>query len=80
MKKINKVSPTLVSDELYDKSIGELNRNPQMYNHYYKCKVIHLIDSVSRGYTTPLEAHQALNVKYFPDYLLVRESAYSHLV
>ena len=79
-KDLHPVIPGRVSDELYDKSIGELNRNPMKYDWSYKTRIIHLIDSVSRGYTTPLEAYDALEAPYFPSYLEVRESAYSHLI
>lgn len=77
---LNPVKPELVSDELYDKSIGKLNKNPMDYSYYYKTCIIHLIDSVSRGYITPAEAYDALSVDYFPEYLTVRESAYMHLL
>lgn len=77
---MNPVNPKLVSDELYDKSIGKLNRNPEKFSWYYKTCVIHLIDSVSRGYITPLEAYDALAADYFPEHLTVRKSRYQHLL
>lgn len=77
---LNCVRNELVSDELYDKSIGELNRNPTKYSLYYKTCIIHMIDSVSRGYITPLEAYDALKADYFPECLKIRESKYSHLL
>lgn len=80
MKRLNAVIPGRVSDELYDKSIGKLNRDSMSYSLGYKTRIIHLIDSVSRGYTTPLEAYDALEADYFPAYLEVRESAYRHLI
>ena len=80
MPKLNPVIPGLVSDELYDASIGMLNKDPMRFNHYYKTKIIHLIDSVSRGYTSPMEAYDAINAKYFPEHLTVRESTYRHLI
>lgn len=78
--KLNPVNPSLVSDELYNKTIGMLNRNPEKYNLYYKTCIIHMIDSVSRGYITPMEAYDAIDQKYFPEHLKVRESNYSHLL
>ena len=80
MKKLNPVNPNLVSDELYDKSIGELKRNPLKYSLSYKTRIIHLIDSVSRGYISPMEAYDALNADYFPITLELRPSAYQHLL
>lgn len=80
MRNLNKVNPELVSDELYEKSIGELNKNPMKYSYSYKTRIIHMIDSVSRGYITPLEAYDALEAKYFPITLEIRESAYKHLL
>ena len=80
MKQLNPVIPNRVSDELWDKSIGKLNNNPMDYSHTYKNRIIHLIDSVSRGYTSPMEAYQALDADYFPAYLETRESAYQHLL
>jgi len=65
---------------LYDKSIGLLNKNPEKYSLGYKTRIIHLIDSVSRGYTTPREAYEALRASYFPAWLEVRESAYQYLI
>lgn len=41
---------------------------------------IHLADGVSRGYITPMEAWDTLSLGYVVEYLLVRESAYSHLI
>lgn len=69
-----------VSDDLYDKSIGKLNKNPMDYPLEYKTRIIHLVDSVSRGYTSPMEAYDALAAKYFPIYLETRKSAYMHLL
>jgi hypothetical protein len=80
MKQLNPHIPGRVSDELYDKSIGKLNKNPEKYSLGYKTRIIHLIDSVSRGYTTPAEAYDALEADYFPIILEVRESAYQHLI
>ena len=80
MKKLNAVNPSLVTDELYDASIGKLNKNPSKYSYSYKTCIIHLIDSVSRGYTSPMEAFDALEAEYFPEYLTDRESAYQHLL
>jgi len=80
MKKLNPVIEGRVSDELYDKSIGKLNANPMAYSLEYKIRIIHLIDSVSRGYTTPGEAYEALEAPYFPSWLELRESAYEHLI
>lgn len=69
-----------VSDELYDKSIGMLNADPLGFSLHYKTCIIHMIDSVSRGYTTPMEAYDALKADYFPAWLTVRRSAYEYLV
>ena len=80
MKTLNKVIPGRVSDELYDASIGKLNADPTKYSDGYKNRIIHLIDSVSRGYTSPMEAYDALEAKYFPAWLETRESAYAHLI
>ena len=80
MKTLNKVIPGRVSDELYMKSIGKLNANPENYTDGYKNRVIHLIDSVSRGYTSPMEAYDALKADYFPSWLETRESNYAHLI
>jgi ribosomal protein S17 len=79
MEKLNKVTIE-ISDELWEKSIGKLNKNPSKYDAHYKNLIIHLIDSVSRGYTTPWEAYEALEADYFPEYLTVRKSAYMHLI
>jgi len=79
-KGMNKVIPNRVSDELYAKSIGEINKNPEKFSLEYKTKIIHLIDSCSRGYISPMVANDALNMKYFPSFLEVRESKYSHLI
>ena len=80
MNDLAPVNPALVSDELYDKSIGELNRKPAGYGSRYNICIIHLIDSVSRGYTTPAEAYDALAALYFPENLTTRRSAYQHLL
>lgn len=77
---LNLVNPNLVSDALYDRTIGMLNRSPGEYGLYYKTCIIHMIDSVSRGYTTPMEAYEAIEQKYFPEHLKVRDSSYSHLL
>ena len=77
---INSVIPSRVSDELYAKSIGLINANPDKYTLGYKTRIIHLIDSVSRGYTSPMEAYEALEADHFPIHLEVRKSVYSHLL
>jgi len=77
---MNKVNPKLVSDELYEKSIGMINANPLKFSIGYKNRIIHMIDSVSRGYISPMEAYEALQAKYFPIHLETRQSAYSHLI
>ena len=69
-----------VSDELYNKSIGRLNAAPSDFSLSYKTRIIHLIDSVSRGYTSPMEAYEALDAEYFPIVLETRLSAYAHLI
>ncbi len=80
MKTLNPIIPGRVSDELYDASIGKLNANPMRYSLQYKTCIIHLIDSVSRGYTSPMEAYEALATKYFPEHLTAKKSAYAHLL
>jgi hypothetical protein len=69
-----------VSGELYDKSIGMLNANPHKFSHGYKTRIIHLIDSVSRGHTSPMEAYDAIEADHFPTHLELRPSAYQHLL
>jgi hypothetical protein len=78
--RLHPVNNSLVSDELYEKSIGKINKAPLDYTLSYKTRVIHLIDSVSRGYTSPMEAYEALGQTYFPIVLECRESAYKHLL
>ena len=80
VENINPVIPGRVSDELYMASIGKLNASPLKYSHGYKTRIIHLIDSVSRGYTSPMEAYDALAAEYFPSNLEVRRSKYQHLI
>ena len=79
-KKLNPVIPGRVSDELYEKSIGMLNANPIGFSLHYKTRILHLLDSVSRGYTSPMEAYQAIAADYFPIILETRESAYKSLL
>lgn len=79
-RKLNPCIPNRVSDELWDKSIGKLNKDPMNYTLGYKTRIIHLIDSVSRGYTSPMEAYEALEAEYFPTHLELRKSAYQHLI
>lgn len=80
MEKLNKPIPDRISDELYDKTIGEMNRRPGDFSLYYKRCIIHAVDSCSRGYMTPLEVYEALEAPYFPEHLTVRPSAYAHLI
>lgn len=80
MDKLNKVIPGRVSDELWDKSIGELNRNPTRHGLGYKTGIIHLIDSVSRGYITPADAYDVLAADYIPELVFCRASKYAHLL
>ena len=80
MDKLNKRQPSLVSDDLWDASIGKLNKNPEKYSLGYKTRIIHMIDSVSRGYITPMEAYDALKADYFPSFLEIRPSSYQHLI
>lgn len=80
MSKLNPVIPGRVSDELYSASIGKLNANPTAYSLGYKTRIIHMIDSVSRGYISPMEAYDALNAGYFPIILETRPSNYVHLL
>lgn len=77
---LNPVIKNRVTDELYYKSIGKINADPLKYSRGYKTRIIHLIDSVSRGYTTPGEAYEALSADYFPAYLEIRPSKYQHLI
>jgi hypothetical protein len=69
-----------VSDELYMASIGKLNADKANYGRYYNTLIIHLIDSVSRGYTSPMEAYDALSSEYFPEYLKTRRSKYENVI
>ncbi len=69
-----------VSDELWNKSIGMINKNPTAYSYHYKDCIIHMIDAVDRGTITPLEAYDALEAPYFPEHLKVRESRYQNLL
>ena len=77
---LNPVIPGRVSDELYEKSIGVLNKHPMDFSYEYKTRIIHLIDSVSRGYTSPAEAYMAIESDYFPIHLECRRSNYQHLL
>jgi hypothetical protein len=80
MAKLNAVIEGRVSDELYEKTIGAINAAPLEYSAGYKNRMIHLVDSVSRGYSSPLEAYQALTLGYVPEHLLARKSKYEALV
>ena len=71
------VKPELVSDALYDATIGALTITD---TDQKKTSWIHLIDAVSRGYATPLDAWDAVALGYVPEHLLIRESAYCHLI
>ena len=79
-KNLDPVIVGRVSDELYEKSIGKLNKNPLAQSLRYKTRIIHLIDAVSRGYISSMEAYDALEAKYFPAILECRQSAYQHLL
>ena len=74
--KLNLVIKGRVSDELYDKTIGMLNRDSLEFSEGYKNRIIHMIDAVSRGYISPMEAYAAIEAPYFPAFLEVRKSAY----
>ena len=80
LKKLNKHIDGRISDELLSATILKLNRNPENYTANYKNRMIHMIDSCSRGYITPMECWGAVRLGYVPENLIVRESAYSHLV
>ena len=80
MDKLNPVIKNRVSDELYEKTIGVMNANPTEYSLGYKKRMIHLVDSVSRGYSTPLEAYDALTLGYVPEHLLARRSLYEKTI
>ena len=67
-------------DELYLKAISPMNKNPNDHTADYKNCIIHMVDSVSRGYTTKNEAYEALQQDYFPEHLRVRKSYYMDLV
>ncbi len=77
---LHPVIPGRVSDDLWDKSIGKLNKNPSLYGRHYSRLLVHLIDSVSRGYTSPLEAYDAMKQKYFPSILTSRRSAHENRI
>ena len=78
--KLNPVIKGRVSDELYEKSIGMLNKNPLKFSGGYKNRIIHMIDAVSRGYISPMEAYVATEAPCFPSFLEIRKSAYVHLI
>jgi len=80
MEKLNPVDRNIDIDELYTKAITPMNENPNGYTHYYKNCIIHMVDSVSRGYISKLEAYEALKSDYFPEYLTLRPSNYKHLL
>ena len=77
---LDPVDHSRVSNALWDASIGKLNKDPANYGRYYNRLIIHMIDSVSRGYTSPVEAYDALAAEYFPEYLTARRSAYEHTI
>jgi hypothetical protein len=77
---LNPVIRGRVSDALYAASIGKINADTRNYGRYYNTLIIHLIDSVSRGYTSPAEAWDALARDYFPIYLERRQSKYQNLL
>ena len=79
IQKLNPVQENLVSDELFDASIGSLKWDDGK-SLQYKTNMLHLIDSTSRGYISLMEAWDALRLGYLPEHLKVRESEYSHLV
>ena len=76
-RNLKPVKPELVSDALYDATIGVLATTD---TYQRKTSWIHLIDAVSRGYVTPLEAWDAVALGYVPERLLTRDSAYCHLI
>jgi hypothetical protein len=78
--KLNPVIKGRVSDELYEKSIAVLNENPLKFSSGYKNRIIHMIDAVSRGYISTMEAYDALEAPYFHAFLETRKSAYVHLI
>lgn len=41
---------------------------------------IHLADAVERGSISPMDAYDAIQRGYLPEYLTVRESRYQHLL
>ena len=79
MMKINKskIPPVLkennpLSNELYDLLMAKAKSNPG----HSAIKWIHIADGVSRGTITPLEAYDALQLGYCPEWLKIRESDY----
>lgn len=82
MKKLNSHILGRLSDELHDKTIMWLNNTEHGMNQDlgYKTRLIHLADSVSRGYTRPAKAYAAMEADYFPVCLELRDSAYAHLL
>ena len=75
---VRKIPPVQnhLSDELYDKCMEMAKKNPGPVATPW----IHLADAVSRGTISPMEAYEAINIGYLPEYLKVRESAYCHLL
>ena len=76
MRKHIKYKHGILSDELYLKIDKILFDG----NYPFKDQWIHLRDAVNCGTVTPLEAYDAIDTGYVPEYLLTRESNYSHLV
>jgi len=75
-----KVIAGRVSDELYESTIGEMNRNPEKYSNRFKSHMIHMVDSCSRGYIRPIEVDDAWRLGYVPDFFLVRPSMYVNIL
>lgn len=84
MKNLNNIIPNRLSDELYD-AIEEMKytitaNGQKIPNGPSSVVWIHLADSVSRGYISPMEAWGTIRLGYVAEHLIVRESKYAHLI
>lgn len=73
MRKIPpQLSPSPLSDELYDQlmSMAKKNQGPGA------APWIHIADAVSRGTISPMEAYDSIRLGYCPEHLKIRESDY----
>jgi hypothetical protein len=66
--------------QVYDRCMKQASEADSNYGLYYKTCMIHLADAVEQGTISPMEAYDALYADYFPEWLKVRKSRYSHLL